>query len=195
MKGSRIFTILFGNSLSTSLAILLALAAMLAGWILKSAVTGQTQAVKRSGISAELPVKWLVNGGFTGEALIFSSSPPLDINLSYQVHLLPLAPGGKITDLVVARNSSQAQSLPFYKVTGQQAVQLDGRNGYQVDYSYVRATARGETPEVISGRDVYLEGPEKVLLCTLEDLASHFNESLSSFNHFLRSVSYQKGGA
>jgi hypothetical protein len=195
MKGSRIFINLLGHSLSTTLAILLALAAMLAGWILKSAVTGQTQAVTRSGISANLPAKWLVNTGFSGEALIFSSSPALDQNLSYQVRLLPLTAGGKITDLVVARNLSQGQSLPFYKVTGQQAVRLDGKNGYQVNYSYVRATARGEAPAVISGRDVYLEDPDRVLLCTLEDLASHFDESLSGFNIFLRSVSYQKGGA
>jgi len=195
MNASRLFSRFGGQNLSTLLCILLAALALAAGWILKSAVTSRTFHFERSGVTAEIPSKWLVNNGFAGEELVFTANPPLDYNLSYQVRLLPVVPGGKTTDLVVTRNLSQGQTLAYYKVSGQQAVQISGSDGYQVNYYYIKVNAEADLPVVISGRDIYIEGPEKVLLVTIENTASHFDESLPGFNVFLETVKFEKGGS
>jgi hypothetical protein len=194
MKASRLSARFGDPDLATVLTILLAVLALGAGWMLKSAVSSQTQRFERGGAAAEFPANWLVNNGIAGEELIFTANPPLDFNFNYQVRLLPVGPAGKITDLVVARNLSLGQSLTYFKVRGQQAVQINGQAGYQVDYSYIKTSAAAEGPLVISGRDVYIEGTEKALLVTLENEASHFAESLPGFNRFIQTVKFQKGG-
>jgi hypothetical protein len=98
---------------STHLAILLTIIALAAGWILKTAVTNHTQAYLRAGVSASIPYQWEVINGLEGESLIFTANPPLDRNQHYEVSLLPVIPGGKVTDLVNTHNLSQGQALPF----------------------------------------------------------------------------------
>jgi hypothetical protein len=182
----------FNQRLSTILTIILAALALGAGWLLKSLVVNQTQHYERVGVSAEIPAKWLVNNGLDGEELIFTANPPLDFNLNYQVRLLPVAAGGKITDLVVARNLSQGQLLPYYNVITQQAVRLGDRSAYQVTYTYIKQGAQGETPVIIAGRDIYFDGSPIILVATLENTDAHIDEALPGFNHFLESVRFQK---
>jgi hypothetical protein len=184
-----------GDNLSTVLAVLRAALALAGGWALKRAETHQTQTYTWAGVSAEIPARWLVSNAIASEELIFSAHPPLDFNYTYQVRLLPAVPGGKPADLAVSRNLAQGQALAFYRVTGQQALQLDGRSAYQVTNAYVKPSSAGEAPVVISGRDVYLQGPEKILLVTLENLSTHFTDALPDFEAFVHSVSYQKGGS
>jgi hypothetical protein len=179
---------------STHLAILLTVIALAAGWLLKTVVTSRTEAYHRAGILASIPYKWAVKNGLEGESLVFAANPPLDMDQRYEVRLLPVVPGGKVTDAVNTRNLSQGQTLPFYKVSGQQAVRFNSQNGYQVNYAYVKTDVPGQNPVVIQGTDFYFETSTKVILATFEDSAQHFNDTLPGFYNFLATVSYQNGG-
>jgi len=179
---------------STLLVIALVIVALLAGWILKTSVTARTEAYQRAGVSAAVPYQWAVKNGLEGESLVFVANPPLDMNRQYQVRLLPVVPGGKVSDLANSRNLELGQALPYYKVSGQQAVRFGGRDGYEVDYSYIKTDTPGKNPEVIRGSDFYFQTPGRVILTTFEDSAQHYSDTLPEFYYFLSTVSYSSGG-
>ena len=179
---------------STFFVILLMVIVLAAGWLLKISVMSRTEIYTRAGVSAAIPDKWLVKNGLEGESLIFIANPPLDMNKHYEVRLLPVIPGGKVTDLVNSRNLAQGQALPYFKVSGQQAVRFNSRDGYEVNYTYIKTDAPGQTPVVIQGADLYFETPTRVILTTFEDSPSNFDDSLPNFFNFLATVSYQNGG-
>ncbi len=177
--------------ISVLLIILLTVVALTFGWNLRESVLNHLQPYSRLGVSAGVPVNWQVNEGIAGDELVFSVSAPLALNHRYLVHLLPSVPGGKVTDVVVTRNLSQGQNLPFYKVESQQAVQFRGRNGYQVEYTYIKNGATGEDPAIIKGMDMYFEESGKILLVALEDEINQFDASLPGFYNFAASVTYR----
>ncbi len=165
--------------------------ALVFGWVVKEITLNRSQSFDRAGITANLPAKWQVNDGFSGDELIFTANAPLALNHRYLVHLLPAVPGGKVTDVVVTRNLSQGQNLAFYKVTSQEAIYFQGRNGYQVDYSYVKTGAAGEDPALIKGIDAYFEGSGKILVVSMEDEIDQFAAGLPGFFDFLGSIVYR----
>ncbi len=179
---------------STHLVLLVAVLVLAAGWLLKTSVTSRTDLYNRAGVTASIPYNWSVKNGLEGESLVFTAKPLLDLTKRYEVRLLPAIPGGKVTDVVNTRNLSQGQALPFYKVSGQQGVQFNSRNGYEVNYSYIKTDVSGQNPVVIQGTDIYFEATNRVVLVTFEDSAVNFEDNLPDFYNFLATVSYQNGG-
>lgn len=177
--------------ISVTLVILLTALALFLGWTLKETILNRVQPFFQSGISANIPASWQVNEGIEGDDLIFSASASLALNHRYLVYLLPAVPDGKVTDVVVTRNLSQGQNLLYYKVEAQQAIQFRGRNGYQVDYSYIKTGAANEDPAIIKGMDIYFEETGKVLIVEMENEIGQFDAGLPGFFNFTESVTYR----
>jgi hypothetical protein len=179
---------------STYLVFLMSIVALTAGWILKSVVDNQYQPFTDKGVIAAIPSKWSVKSGLASEELVFSTNPPLDLNFHFDVLLLPVIPGGKITDLVISRNYSAGQSMHFYRVIDQKTTQSQGRSAYQVNYAYIKTDTPTTIPIVMKGTNFYISYPEKILMVTFENTEDLYEESLPKFFTFLEKITYKAGG-
>jgi len=194
MKLSRLLHLNQRHVQGTYLAVLLTILALGAGWWLKSSVNNQFQNFTDKGVNASIPAKWLVRSGLASDELVFSANPPLDINYRFEVELLPVTPGGKITDLVINRNYTSGQNLHYYRVNDQNTTQVQGKSAYQVSYSYIKTDTPTNIPIVIKGTNFYIPFGDKILLVTLENSEASYEESLPQFNAFLAKITYTGGG-
>lgn len=172
----------------------LTIVALLLGWLIKQGVQDDTQRVERQGVVAMAPAGWMINYGLQSEERVFEAVDPLDPTHRFVVSLLPAAPDGKVTDLVVIRNLKIGQNLNLFRVIDQGLVSVLGRESYKVTYAYVRPNESGMLPQVIQGVDYYLLVGDKALVVTMEEVAGLFKEALPKFLKFLNTVTYIPGG-
>lgn len=182
------------RNLSVMLVAALTLVALLSAWMIKDSLENQTTVVIRNGITAQVPRGWLTQFGIEGESRIFTASDPFDANHSYTVTQLPVIPGGQLTDSVVERNLQRAQELASYKVLDQAAVKLPGSEGFRVTYVYVATPKFSDIPVVMMGVDFYQPSADRILVFSLEDQSSKFDEVYSEFIKFFNSIKISAGG-
>jgi hypothetical protein len=186
--------ILSSVNLSTWFVGGLTVIALLVGWLIKQGVQNDTKRVERQGVVAMAPAGWMINYGLQSEERVFEAVDPLDLTHRYVVSLLPVAPEGKIVDLVVIRNLKIGQNLNLYRVIDQDAVLVMGRESYKVTYAYVQPNESGMLPQVVQGVDYYLRVGDKALVVTMEEVAGLFKDALPKFLEFLNTVTYIPGG-
>lgn len=182
------------RTLSVLLVVALTLVALLTGWAVKDSVENQSSTVIRNGITAQLPKGWLTQFGIEGESKIFSASDPFAVSHSYTVAQLPVVPGGQLTDSVVVRNLQRAQELASYQVLEQAAVKLPGTEGYRITYVYVATPKFSSIPVVMMGVDFYQQTASRIIVISLEDQSTRYEEVYPAFIRFLNSVKISSGG-
>lgn len=191
---SKQFAWISSRNISVLLVVVITLAALLIGWLIKEDVLNQTTIISRNGITAQIPKGWLTQYGIEGESKIFSSSDPFDANHVYTVTILPVIPGGQLTDSVVVRNLQRAQELSGYRVLDQAAVKLPGAEGYRVTYAYVATPKFSTIPVVMMGVDFYQPYAERIVVISLEDQSTKYDQVYPAFIKFLNSVKVSSGG-
>lgn len=181
-------------TLSAVLVIGVTLVALCLGWLVMNSVITRTVPINQSNVSANAPAGWMINYGLQGEEMVFTTADQLDQNHRYIVALMPGIPGGSVTDVFTNRTLNQGQNFSDYQVIDQSPAQVNGVEGFRVEYAYIKTGAYGMMPKVVRGVDYYVPKGEKVLVITMEDESENFNRSLDSFFNFLGSVRYSVGG-
>lgn len=179
---------------SVILVIGLTLVALFAGRLLKDTLENQTFVYEHAGIKAEITRGWGVQNGIQGENMLFATSDPFDLTHRYIVTALPAAVDHVLTDSVVTRNLERGLTLQNYQVLDQAAVKIGGEPGFRVGYVYVDTPRLSNVPVVIRGVDYYIAEKDRVLVVSLEDQSSRFEEVYPAFLKFLNKLRLVQGG-
>ncbi|GEM_PF-533439 len=191
---------------SSTIVILITLAALLLGWGVKNAAENRTRAYSYQGVSAQLPAGWLVQqAGEQGQSAaapnqiaptapsddpsrVFTTWDPLHPDVRYSVSLYP---GGAETSLATTasvRNLQRAQSLNMYRIREETPVIVEGREGYKVTFAYVNPGDISDVPAVVQGVDYYFASGDQTLVITLEIENGEVTPTPRQFLKFLKSV-------
>ncbi|MGH9053596.1 MAG: hypothetical protein ACRDWX_11375 [Acidimicrobiia bacterium] len=159
------------------------LLALLAGWVVRSAVENRSRLVEGSEVTAAVPAGWMVQEGFDELRLVTWNAPVPEER--YSVSVLPEA--GAPIDAAAERNRRRAQLLGTYRLLEEMPVVIDGRDGYRVGFAYV-PTGRPGLPTVVQGVDYYYQEDGAVTVVSLEAPQDRFTRALPRFLRFLASV-------
>ncbi len=184
--------------LSTTLVILVTIAALALGALVMSSARNRTRRIEHQGILAQVPAGWpvsrtsqssgMIRSDPIEHGLIFSASDPLDPHLKYSVHRLPAASDMSMETVASARDLRRGRDLNLYRVTGATPVAVADREGYRVSFAYVKPGSPGDVPTVVNGLDYYFENQTDVLLVSLEAEKGGLQDALPRFLNFVRSV-------
>ncbi len=87
------------------------------------------------------------------------------------------------------------QDLAAFRVLNQQAVTVDGREAYQVEYAYVESdpnVARADLPVVVRGLDTIFIDGEKAIIASYRASEAGYEGGLAAFYRFLHSIKFQE---
>lgn len=180
--------------LSVILVAAVTLVALFLGRVLKDTVETQTFQVERSGVKANIAKGWLVQNGIEGESTLFSTSDPFNQLHRYIISQLPVVPNGHLTDSVVTRNFVRAQELQNYQVIEQTGVRIGNENGFRVKYTYVSTPKFSKIPVVMLGVDFYLPDRARIVVASMEDQSTDFEQAYPAFIRFLNGLAFTSGG-
>jgi hypothetical protein len=167
--------------------VVVTVAALAAGWWLRESVLHATRQVEAAGITAEVPVDWLVNEG-VGE-LAFSAHMPAKPLPRFSVIRIETESGSDLAGLAAARAVARGQTSDAFEVIREESGSIDGRLYTTVFYRYVtEGDGDGDGPIAVQGMDVYERHAEDVLVLSLEALESEFDSLLGGFESFRSSV-------
>lgn len=194
MANTSLFSAKNKEWVSVGLVVGLTLIALFLGRLLKDSIENQTTQIERGGVKAFIAKGWSVQNGIDGESTLFTTSDPFDPFHSYTVAQQPVVPGGLITDSVVNRNLERAQQLQNYQVLEQANVKVGGADGYRVKYVYTGVPKFSKIPVVMMGVDYYQASAERILVVTMEDQSSLFDQVYPAFIKFLNGLVFSSGG-
>lgn len=174
--------------------ILTTIAALLFGWILKTAVEARSVPFQAEGITAHAPDGWLrTTGGEEGELLRAVDPASLGFGTTYIIATQPVAPGATAAEVVSLLTLNRGQALTAYRVLDQQAVTVNGRAGHMLTFVYVESDpdlTREQLPHVVRGVEfVFLAGDRAVLVAYHAD-EPVYEADYARFRRFLNSVSF-----
>lgn len=181
-------------TISAVLVAAVTLVALLLGWILMNAILSRTVQVGQNEVTASVPAGWSVKYGLQNEEMVFSTYDRLDPNHRYAVYTRPAVPGGTVTDVASTRILEYGLNMSGYQLLTQSPSQVNGVEGYRVEFAYVKTGGSGLLPVVIHGVDYYVPQGPRVLVISMEDESGHFSGGLDAFTNFLVSVRSKTGG-
>ena len=179
---------------SIMLVVGLTMIALFAGRWIKDNLENQTSQFERGGIQAEIARGWGVQNGIDGESMLFSTSDPFDLTHRFMVTTFPAAENHLLTDTVVNRNLDRGLVLQNYQVIEQTGVMIGSFEGFRVKYVYVDTPKISQVPVVVMGVDYYIPNGERVVVVSMEDQSSRFDEVYPDFIQFLNSLVISRGG-
>jgi hypothetical protein len=181
-------------TLSALLVTGVTLIALVLGWLIMNSVVSRTIPIGQNGVTASVPSGWMVKYGLQNEEMVFSTSDQLDPHHRYAVYLRPAVPGGSVTDVAAPRILEYGLNGSGYQLLDQSPAQVNGVEGYRVEFAYIRTGGPGLAPVVIRGVDYYVPQGQKVLIISMENESSHFASGVEAFSNFLVSVRFKTGG-
>ena len=164
--------------------VLIALVALAVGYGAKTIATSSTRTVSSGGVSASIPTPWLYQPG--AQDLLFTAVDPRNPGQRYSVS--KASNGGTDTGSVAdATVAAKSRVLGEFQVLGRGTTSVNGKDAPNVTYVYV-TTRNGAVPQVIEGRDVFIQASSGVLVVTLESPTKSFENALDTFGTFAASV-------
>lgn len=164
--------------------LLVALIVIALGYAVKVLATTSTRTVTAGNVSASIPTSWIFQPG--AQDLLFTAVDPRNPGQRYSV-TRPSSGGtdaSAVADMTVAAKS---QLLGSFQVTSRETTSINGKSAPSVTYVYV-TTRNGQVPQVIQGRDVFVQGTGGVLIVSLESPTRSFENALDTFGRFAASV-------
>jgi hypothetical protein len=205
-----------GEGLTEWLIIGLVILALIAGWVLKVSVQGQTATFASEALSVRYPVDWLL--AKDEEALVTVRDPdsPSTFNTTFSARVEPLGeveeqeyvfkvegvdasvkPLGQITGLTAAANRiaiGRNKELEEYSVLSARATTLMSQEALAIEYAYVDSPRAGwasvpSLPVVVHAVDTITVKGDKVYIFTYAADASVFAQEKDTLTAILESVS------
>jgi hypothetical protein len=204
-----------GEGLTEWFVIGLVILALIAGWVLKVSIQGQTATFVSETLSARYPVDWLL--GKDEEALFTVKDPdsPSTFNTIFSAHVEPLEeteeeeyvfkvegvdasvmPLGQVTGLNAAANRivmSKNKDLKEYNVLSTTPTTLSGQDAIAIEYAYVDSPRAGwatapSLPVVVQAVDTVTVKGDQVYVFTYAADANIFAQEKGTLAAILESV-------
>jgi hypothetical protein len=205
-----------GEGLTEWLVIGLVILALIAGWVLKVSIQGQTATFASEALSVRYPVDWLL--GKDEEALFTVRDPdsPSTFNTVFSARVEPMGeveeqeyvfkvegvdasvkPLGQVTGLNAAANRlvmRRNRELKEYNVVAVRATTLMGQEALAVEYAYVDSPRAGwasapSLPVVVQAVDSVTVKGDQVYIFTYAADANIFAQEKDTLAAILESVS------
>jgi hypothetical protein len=209
---------LWGEGLTEWLVIGLVILALIAGWVLKVSIQGQTATFASEALSVRYPVDWLL--GKDEEALFTVRDPdsPSTFNTVFSARVEPMGeveeqeyvfkvegvdasvkPLGQVTGLNAAANRlvmRRNRELKEYNVVAVRATTLMGQEALAVEYAYVDSPRAGwasapSLPVVVQAVDSVTVKGDQVYIFTYAADANIFAQEKDTLAAILESVSLE----
>ena len=110
----------------------------------------------------------------------------------YVITQQPVSDGG-INEVVSLLTLQHGQDLIAYRVLGQQAVTLGGRDAYELKYAYVESdpnVSHADLPVVIRGVDYIFLNGGKAIIVTYRASDAEYARGLAAFLRFIHSIQF-----
>ena len=182
-----------GDRYSDMAVILLTLAALLAGWLFMGSVQSRTLPFEAEGIQFSVPAGWIQSEPGDDVLVQVRERASSGFQTSYSVSQQPLSADGGLNDVVSLLTIQYGQDLAAFRVLNQEAVTVDGRDAYQVEYAYVESdpnVARADLPVVVRGLDTIFINGEKAIIASYRASEAGYEGGLAAFYRFLHSIQF-----
>ena len=182
-----------GDRYSDVAVILLTLIAQIAGWFYMGSVESRSLPFETEGVQLSVPAGWIQSEP-GGEVLVqVRERASSGFQTLYTLSRQPLTAEGGLNDVVSLLTIQYGQDLTAFRVLNQQAVTVDGREAYQVEYAYVESdpnVARADLPVVVRGLDtIFLDG-DKAFIASYRASEAEYEGGLAAFYRFLHSIKF-----
>lgn len=180
------------SSLSVVVVVVLTIAALIFGWLVKTSTENRSRLYEKDGVSAQIPEGWLVKDGIAD--LKFTATNMLAPDMRYTVRLME-AGGLSLADVARLNSNQAVLAQTAFRVLDEMEVQRSGRAGtaYKVTTASVNAENPG-LPQVVQGLDYYFDVDGRVLIVSFRSAADEFIARLAQFERFLDSIQVSSGG-
>lgn len=178
--------------LSTALVIVLTLAALALGWLVRLRVERAARVVTQGGVSIEVPADWVITAGESEQLFVCWNVLAPEHRCS--ASLTPLADETELPTLASQRQFQRGATLTSFRVLDQTPVVVNGRDGYKVTYAYVDPRTVGQLPVVIEGAEYYFKLDGQAVVVSFEDDAAAFQTSAADFQRMLGSLTVREAG-
>jgi len=188
----------FSQRWATFLTIGVAIAALLAGLLLRSSVEGATQLFVDSatGIAARYPAAWLLERGAPGADFVFRVEDPdaLAFKTTLSVAIQPIGPNATVYDVAELLTLKQAQTLAAYHYLGLAPILLpNGTAATRLSYAYAASEADpflGSVPAVVRADDVIVLSHGQAIVAGYQSDAQSYDANQTYFTAFLRTLTF-----
>ena len=182
-----------GDRYSDWAVIVVALVAVLLGWLLMSSVQSRSVAFDSGGVKGQMPAGWVTDLAEAGVVLHTAALGGSGFGTTYQVEVLPVAADARPVDVASLYSIDRAQNLNTVRVLDQQDVSVNGQDGYKVTYAYVDADAdvtRVDIPVVVRGVDYFFVAGDHAVVVTYRANEDNYEADFARFRRFMESLSY-----
>lgn len=188
----------FKQRWSSYLTIIVAVAAIATGYILRNRALEATQRYENRsvGISTRYPVGWLLDEPLDTKDFVMRAQDPAAIpfKTTLQISLIPIGPDARLSDLPSLLHINRATTLPTYRPLSATPITLpNGREGLQIAYTY---TAVENNPRlltvgvIVRAVDVITLRSNQALVITYRADSQSFDRYYYFFESFLRALDY-----
>ena len=173
--------------------IVVTVAALLAGWLIKNSVENRSVPFEASGISAQTPQGWLMTSLQGNEILQVTDPLSSGFGTTYIIENIPVASDASVGQTVSLLTLQRGQALTAYRVLEQKQVTVFGQAAYEISYVYVESNpnlTHNEIPNIVRGMDyIYLKGDHAIVATYWADEKA-FESDLGRFQRFLGSLKF-----
>jgi hypothetical protein len=173
--------------------IVITVAAVLVGWLVKNSVQNRSIPFASSGISAQTPEGWLPTKAQGNEILHVTDPLASGFGTTYTIQNIPVAKDATVEQVVSMLTLQLGQSLNSFRVLEQQPVTISGRSAYEIGYVYVESNpnlTHNEIPNIVKGLDyIFLNGDHTVVATYWAD-EKEYTSDLGRFLQFLSSLKF-----
>jgi hypothetical protein len=173
--------------------LVITIAALLAGWFIKTRVENRSVSFDGAGISAQTPQGWLTTSGKGNEILQATNPLSSGFGTTYSIENIPVATEGTINQAVSLLTLQRGQALTAYRVLDQKLVTVFGKDAYEISYVYVESNpdlTHNEIPNVVRGLDyIFLNGDHAIVATYWAD-ENVFESDLGRFQQFLSTLKF-----
>ena len=182
------------DRLSAILVVLLTLAAVALGIVLRQRASGQewTYISRAAGIEATYPAGWLTD---EGEDYVVRMRDPKarPFKTQYQIATVPAGGETSIRNVLDGLTIQRSTDLAAYRVLSVQDITVGEMTFTRMNFSFVDADPNPfiqRLPTVVLGTDIFIRDGDRVVVVTYMADEDTFDEGYDSFERFLNTLRY-----
>lgn len=182
-----------GDRYAENAVILLTLVALLAGWLTMERTQRRALPFEAGGVSVSVPSGWIQSEPGGNVILQARERASSGFQTNYAItRQLTSAEGGQ-NEAVSLLTLKYGQELTAFRVLGQQAVSVGGREAVEVAYAYVESNpnvSHADLPVVVRGTDTIFLTDQGALIVSYRASEAEYEGGLSAFRRFLNSIQF-----
>lgn len=182
-----------GDRYAEIAVIVVTLAALLAGWLYMGSVESRTLPFEAGGLKASVPAGWIQSEPGGDMLVQVRERASAGFQTEYSITQQPLTAESGLNEVVSLLTLKHGQNLTAFRVLGQQAVTVGGREAYEVNYAYVESdpnVSHADLPVVVRGVDTIFLNGDKAIIVTYRASEAEYQGGLAAFLRFIHSIQF-----